>query len=272
MMTALHIEEHDGGFLSIFRHNRLRVEHLFCDEAALKSVTYEHYRGRVGWSSIDRFVKAQRNRVLCPADTDLPSQSGYKRFESTELSRRMCENAAVWLFRSEERKDIRAALIDPDGTCADFCEALTPYVDPLCVVTDAVDLYIEQAQTLLHEKGAAIRVSRSMSCLRGADVIIAPARIETPLPCSPTAVLLSGERPSVIQPAPVIYDYFFELPAKYAAMKPPYLDDMYFASALYAMAGVYALGSEVFTRCGDGCTIHTRRSLSELLKKRLDNR
>jgi hypothetical protein len=50
---------------------------------------------------------------------------------------------------------------------------------------------------------------------------------------------------------------------------PPYLDEMYFASALYALAHARGLSAELFTRCGDGTVIHTRQSLVEMLKKRL---
>ena len=85
MMTALQIEEHNKGFLRRLRRNRIRVEHRYCDAVTLKCVTYEHYRGKVSWTSIDRFVKAQRNRVLCPPDMVIASSSGYKRFVSYEL-------------------------------------------------------------------------------------------------------------------------------------------------------------------------------------------
>ena len=47
---------------------------------------------------------------------------------------------------------------------------------------------------------------------------------------------------------------------------------MYFASALYTMGRAKELGGEVFTRCGDGVTIHTRGSLVEALIKRLLSR
>lgn len=267
MLTAFHIEEHEGGLLRYFRRNRLRVEHSFCDDAAVKSITYEHYRGKIGWSAIDRFVKAQRNRLLCSDALELPAELGYKRFVSYELSRRMCENAALFLLRELQGLKLSVTLYDPDGACAPLCEYLIPYTDPVCVVTDATDLYIEQARVLLREKGAALRISKGMTCLQTADLIVAPHRITRPLPCRPTATVLSGERPAAAQPAPVIYDYFIELPQKFVELKPPYLEDMYFASALYTLAGVDELGSELFYRCGDGSVIHTRRSLVEFLKK-----
>ena len=273
MLTALNIEEytHEGlwGKLRFFRRNRLRVEHSFCETAAVKSITYEHHHGRVGWASIDRFVKAQRNRVLCTEGMALPSELGYKRFESHELSRRMCENAALYLLRSLENTAVKTALIDPDGDCVGLCEALAAYSNPVYVVTQATSIYIAQAENLLSQMGAAIRVSRSDSCLRDADLIIAPGCLTEALPCGSSAVILSGEKPSADQLTPVVWKYSFDLARQYHAIKPPFLDDMYFASALYAMAGVRELETELFTRCSDGVTIHTRRSLLKQLTDRI---
>lgn len=266
MLTALHIEEHEGGFLSFLRHNRLRVEHSFCDNAAVKSITYEHWRGKLGWGAIDRFVKGQRGQLLCEKGTPLPPDSSYKRFESFELSRRMSENAALYLLR-EAGRDVSVALIDEDGSHAALCEELVDRTRLPVVYTRATEFYIQQAQKLLREKGAAVKISRNVSCLRDADLIIAPERITEPLLCRPTAVILSGEKPTTAQNAPVVYDYYIELPHKLLELKPAYLDDDYFASALYTLANIHALGSELFYRCGDGSVLHTRKSLVQLLNQ-----
>ncbi len=271
MLTALCVEERTGGSLRrLFRHNRIRVRHQYCDSAAVRSVTYEHYRGKISWQNIDRFVKSERGRVLCAEDLPLPAEFGYHRFESRELNRRMCGNAALYLLRALGRRDVKTVLVDKEGECLDLCEKLADYTEPLCVVTDSSKLYTAQAEYLLSEKGAVLRVSRSANCLRGADVVVCPRRIMDDLLCQPTAVLLSGEEPACPQAAPVIFDYSFELEKKYLDVMPPYLDEMYFASALYSLAHARGLSSEVFTRCGDGTVIHTRQSLVEMLKKRLE--
>lgn len=270
MLTALQIEEYAGGsFWHFFRRNRVRVGHRYCDSAAVKSVVYEHYRGKLNWTTIDRFVKGQRDRLLCPESVELPASLGYRRFESSELNRRMCGNAALYLLRMAERRDIKTVLVDREGECLDLCERLTDYTEPVYVVTESPELYAAEAEYLLSEKGAILRVSRSAGCLRDADVIINPRCISDDLCCQPTAVLLSGEKPAYPQLLPVIYDYTFELPQKYRDVMPPYLDEMYFASALYALAHARGLSAELFTRCGDGTVIHTRQSLVEMLKKRL---
>lgn len=269
MMTALHIEEHDGGFFRLLRRNRIRVEHRYCDSAQLKCVTYEHYRGRIGWTGIDRFVKAQRNRVLCDPDLPLPKDSGYRRYVSYELSRRMCENAALYLLRAAKVKGIKVVLIDNVGDRVGLTENLADYCDPVYVVTGATEIYAAQAEYLLNEKGAALRICRGNTCLRDADLIIAPEKLTDTLCCPRDALILTGEIPEKTQNAAVIWEYFFDLPQKYRELCPGFLREMYFASALYAMAGARELGAELFTRCGDGVTLHTRESLVNLLKNRL---
>lgn len=272
MMTALQIEEHNKGFLRFLRRNRIRVEHRYCDAATLKCVTYEHYRGKVNWTSIDRFVKAQRNRVLCVPDMEIAPKSGYKRFVSSDLGRRMCENAALYLLRTVSDRHIKAVLVDDSGDCVGFCDYLAEYCDPVYVLSTATQIYLAQAEYLLSEKGAALKLCQEKNCLKDADVIIAPGRLVDVLPCSVNALILTGEAPAIPQKAVTISEYFFDLPQKYREICPDFLDEMYFASALYTMAGARELGGEVFTRCGDGVTLHTRRSLVETLKNRLISR
>lgn len=272
MMTALQIERHDSGWTRFLRRNRIRVEHRYCDSAAVKSVTYEQYRGKVNWSVIDRFVKAQRNRVLCEKELELPPQSGYRRYVSHELSRRMCENAALYLLRDASLCGVKVVLVDDKGDSVGLCDHLSDLCDPVYVVTDAKKIYAAQAEYLLNEKGAALRVCGSEDCLSDADLIIAPQRLTRTLPCPSYALILTGEKPAVGQNTTAIYEYFFDLPAKYRELCPPYLDEMYFASALYAMTGARELGGELFTRCGDGNIMHTRQSLTALFQKRMNCR
>ena len=276
MLTALNIEEYRrrgvGGLLSLLRHNRICVEHLYCDSAAVRSIVYEHRRGRISWESVDRFSCEQRDCLLCPEGLELPEESGMRRFCSSELSRRMCENAALYLLRGIAPARVRTVLIDENGEHTALCPYLADETDSLLVVTRRPELWLEEADRILEEQGAVVRVSTGGADLFGADLIVAPAALKTELNCSCDAVILSGEPPLVKQNAPVVSGYTFDLPDKLRNVKPPYLDDMYFAEALYTLGGVHELGSSVFRRCYDGRILHTRVSLLELLRARLQNR
>lgn len=273
MITAFHLDDRTAtgvkAVLNLFRHNRIRVEHRYCDSVALKSITYERFRGRINWTSVDRFIGGHRNRILCREETELPSDRGYRRYVSDELRLRLCENAALYLLRHAGSPSVRVALIDDTGEHAGLCAYLIEETDCLTVITKNTRLYLSEADRLLEETGAVLSVSKSIHPLRNADLIIAPAQLMRDLHCADDAVILSAFAPTVAQNAPVICDYSFELPEKYTAVKPDYLDEMYFACAMYSLAGAHELGSSIFRRCSDGATIHTRTSLSEQLKKRL---
>jgi len=273
MLTALNIEDYTrhgaGRLLSLLRRNRIRVEHRYCDAVAVKSIVYERRRGRVSWTSVDRFLKDRRGQLLCPPELELPQDSGFRRFHSNELNRRLCENAALYLVRElrEERPGI--VLIDGAGDYAPLCACLLDYTDRVRVVTDSPRVYLEEADRLLEEKGAVLRISTDRSRIRDAGIIIAPARLDEVLGCADDAVILSGESPACPQPAPVIDTYTFDLPEKFRSLCPGYLEPMYFASALYTLAGVHELGGAIFSRCCDGRILHTRMSLLKQLKARL---
>lgn len=275
MITAFHLQDRIAkgpkAMLNLFRRNRIRVEHLYCDSVALKSITYEQFRGRVNWTSVDRFITGHRNRILCREDTVLPTERGYRRFESNELRLRLCENAALYLLRNVDHDNISVVLIDDSGEHAGLCPYLSDETDRLTVVTKTPRLYLSEADRLLRETGAVLTVSKSLTPMKTADLIIAPAPLTRDLHCPEDAVILSAFAPTVAQNAPVIHDYSFDLPEKYAALKPDYLDEMYFASAVYVLAGAHELGSSIFRRCSDGATIHTRQSLVEQLRRRVSD-
>lgn len=273
MITAFHLDDRTAtgvkAVLNLFRHNRIRVEHRYCDSVALKSITYERFRGRINWTSVDRFIGGHRNRILCREGIDLPAERGYRRFDSDELHLRLCENAALYLLRNCPSQSARVVLLDDTGEFSALCSYLIEETDRVTVITKNTRLYLSEADRLLEEKGAAVTISKSTNPLRNADLIIAPTRLMRDLHCPDDALILSTASPTIAQNAPVIFDYTIDLPEKYRLLKPDYLDDMYFAGAMYALAGAHELGSTVFRRCSDGTTIHTRTSLLEQLKKRL---
>ena len=274
MITAFHIVDNTAAgpraILNLVRHNRIRVEHLYCDTAAMKTITYERRRGRVNWTSVDRFISGDRGRLLCREGTELPAERGYRRFSSDELSLRLCENAALYLMRQIKEPHLRVVLIDDTGDHAGLCAYLSEDTDRLTVVTRDPKLYLRESDRLMEERGAVLNISQSITPFKSADLIIAPARLTRDIGCGEDAVVLSSAAPTVAQNAPVLRDYWFDLPEKYRALKPDWLDDMYYASALYTLGGAHELGSAVFRRCSDGVCIHTRMSLTELLRKRLD--
>lgn len=271
MITAVDIEDKKGkGLFSVLplRTNKIRVEHLYCDRAAVKCVTYEKYRKEVNWGVLDRFIKAQRNHILCRKDLILP-EKGYRRFESFELAGRMAENAALYALEHSGRKDLNVVLLDNSGESIGLSRWLLDCSDRVIVITESTSFYLDEASMLLEEKGAVLKVTRSRAPLSQADLIISRAKIEEPIPLKKSAVIFTSQKPSVSLSCRVISDYYFDLPDKFENIRPAFLDPMYFASALYTMAGVYELGAEVFRYCRDDKSVHTRSSVKDFFKTAL---
>lgn len=275
MITAFDLSDNTASgpraVLNLFRHNRIRIEHLYCDSVALKSVVYERRRGRVNWSTVDRFISGGRRQLLCREGMALPSSRGYRRFESCELDLRLCENAALYLLNNIDAPHLNVVLLDDNGDHTGMCTYLSDATDRVSIVTAKPRLYLTEADRLMEEKGAVINVTKSDTPLKTADLIIAPASLSRDVDCADDAVILSAFAPTVSQNAPVIRGYWFDLPQKYRDVKPDYLEDMYFASAMYVLSGAHELGSYVFRRCCDGVSVHTRKSLLGLLKKRISH-
>ena len=274
MLTALNIvtpysKSKFKKFLGIFRHNKIKVEHLYCDSAALKNITYIQNKKRINWNMIDKFVKSQRNHLLCCEELCLPKEFGYKRFVSNELNERMCTNAAIYLLEKLNNTNIRVALIDKSGAYIELVSFLVDFTDTLYIYTESVENYLSEADRILYEKGAAIHITRDEKAIMDFDLYIAPECLQKALNCSEDALILSAQEPKSCQRAKTIYKYFFDLPTKYDLIKPKYLDDMYFAGALYSMCRAYELGSYTFKFCATDESVHTRASLLNILQTRL---
>ena len=72
MITAFQLADKTAtgprALLNLFHHNRIRVENMYCDAVVLNCITYERWRGRVNWTSVDRFVRSNRGEILCRND------------------------------------------------------------------------------------------------------------------------------------------------------------------------------------------------------------
>ena len=274
MLTALNIttpysKSKFNKFLGIFRHNKIKVEHLYCDSAALKNITYIQNKKRINWNTIDKFVKSQRNHLLCSEELCLPKEIGYKRFVSNELNERMCTNAAIYLLEKLNNTNVKVAVIDKSSAYIELANYLIDFTDTLYIYTESVENYLSEADHILYEKGAAIHITRDEKAITDFDLYIAPECLQKKINCSENALILSAQEPKVSQKAKTVYKYFFDLPPKYDLIKPKYLDDMYFAGALYSMCRAYELGSYTFKFCTSDESVHTRASLLNILQERL---
>ena len=272
MLTSLYInnKKYKGKLKKLcgrLKGDKIKVEIRQAMDIELKCVEYINRSGKVNYKKLDKVIGAQRNRVLCPSDTELPKKLGYKRFESGDFTRRLCTNTAITLLSSLKGASISVGLLDCDASYLALPQYLLKYTDTVVVVTNEYDIYSEVAQDILCELGAPLRLSKTVRSLELCDLIIAPKGLTPDINPKPDAVVLTDKKPQKHMDCSVIYGYDITLSKELEAECPDYLDETYFAGALYTMGRKHELGAVVpqFLKCED--KIHTISSLINLLYK-----
>ncbi|MBQ7133507.1 MAG: hypothetical protein IJO20_03330 [Ruminococcus sp.] len=271
MLTSLYIETPQynsklGRMLGRLMFDTMRVEIRSAEDINVKCIEYINRSGKVNFSKIDKEVGAQRNRLLCKADLQLPENSGYRRFYSLEFKARLCTNLAIGLLASLSEYNLSVGLIDEHASFTTLPKYLLSYTDSVVVVTKESEIYRELNESLLHDIGAPIRISKSKNSLYICDLILAPAPIKDSIGFNNHALILTAQKPEVSVDSTVIYDYHLELSDDLLSIKPKGLSDTYFAGALYTLLKVYSLGSKLPDLCISENKVHTPESLKALLK------
>ncbi len=271
MLTSLYIKTPQYKskvklFFSRFMFDTMCVEIKMLDDIMLKTIEYTCRSGEVNFKKLDKEIGAQRNRLLCGRDIELPKNRGYRRFESSEYKERLCTNLAISLLSLLGEHNLSVGLVDEDARFLSLPEYLLRHTDSVVVVSNEYQAYKEQNENLLHEIGAPIRLSKSLSSLYDCDLIIAPERIKENLNAKPESLVLTAKKPKVELNSTVIYDYQIELDEKYKEIMPKGVSQTYLASALYTLRREYSLGSKLPSLCVSENKVHTIHSLKALLQ------
>lgn len=271
MLTSLYIKtpQYDSKFrkfLGRFMFDTMVVQVKRVDNIRVKCIEYTNRSGKVNYSKIDKEIGAQRNRLLCSKSIELPKSGGYKRFESGEYKERLCTNLGISLLSSLSDMNLSVGLIDVDAQFTTLPKYLLKYTDSVVVVTEETDIYKEVNESLLHDIGAPIRLSKSYSSLYNCDIIIAPKGLCESVNTKNGAVILTTKKPKIECCATVVYDYHVELDEKYSDVIPKGVSSTYFASALYTLLKEYKLGSYLPSLCISENKVHTVRSLKVLVE------
>ncbi len=270
MLTALHIvkKEHKnivGKFVSLITPDYITVETKSSGETQLKCVTYHSHREKVNFTKIDKYVKAQRNRLLCDEDTLLDESRGYKRFCSDEYKEYLCTNLALEMLSKFRNDYLKVGLVDINGDFMLYPELLLKYCDSLCVVTEQTDSYSELCDNLLYDTGVAVQLTKTKKSLEQCDFIIAPKTFDFTVSLKDRAVVFTTKKPEKRLLYTVVYDYCVELPQHLRQLKVDFLSDTYLSGALYTLCRMYELGELVPSLCVTQSCVHTAQSLKNMM-------
>ncbi len=275
MLTALHIEKYQHNnalfrFLNRLCPNSLKTEIKEVNKSKIKIIEYRCRNNKVNWQKIDKEVSAQRNRLLCSSELELPKKCGYKRFDETEYKQRLCTNVAVSLLCSIKNADFKVGLVDKDAQHTALIGYILKYADNLVVVTDRVDEYQSISHNQLMETGVSVRLTKSEKAVKDCDLLISPCTTDYSHFAKDDALVLSCVKPLTNQQSTVVYDYTVNLPKSVEDLCPLWLDKMYFASALYTQLHIYQLGSLVPSLCVSNKEVQTLSSLKAILMNQND--
>ena len=246
--------------------DKVETQILRARGVSLRHITYTSYSGEVRLDKTDGVVGTQRDRLLCSEKLVFPHSSGYRRFESSSFSARLCVNMALETLRNcQHSTELRLGIYDPTAIAADFLlHALEFCVNPV-IITKNHTPYRLARERALNELGAAVSLTTRIEDLAQCDFVIAPSRIHEPLPLRSTAIVLTSGEPKPSVDGEIYYSYSFRMPNGFASLKPAELSEEYFCSALYTLGKQYAVGSIVPLTCNGKTGAQTVKSLSNLL-------
>ncbi len=197
--------------------------------------------GTLPWDEIAETAGTLRFRLLLPQGITPDKAAPVDVFRPQRLPLLvLCQSALRTLQRLRlDPQSQRLCLLDPTGVLAESIAPFAPLVSQLHVVTDAPDLYMPEAERLREDCGLSLRLTpdppdlAAFTLLLSADEADVPAAysgiVFTNRPCSRmNAVTFTPESPV--------------LPPAFAALCPPEIDPLQFASAAFELCASDELG------------------------------
>ena len=229
-------------------------------------MNYTAMRGRIRYRKLFPYMAGTKKVVLCDKDTDL-SDSGVKRFENNDFCLTMITSFLRNMFSGNEHivSGIKSAYYDPMGEHPETAEQLLDIFPDLTVVTDMPKYYEVFADNLLNEKGLVLTVSNDPEQLAQRDIAVTSCAIDRTMPLPSRCLVFSPQKPLISTKYTVLWDYSVKVPYKYLALLPDGIEDMYFLSALYTLAGVRSLARLIPASASDGNEIFTSERLIKSL-------
>lgn len=267
MITALSVKvpEKTTGinkFINKIRRDKVESSIKRARGVSVKHITYTSYSGKIKLEKADKIIGKQRSQLLCDKNLKFPQGSGYRRFDSTEFSARLCTNMALCvLMECELPEKLKIGIYDISGKNAGFLFNVLEYCSDVSVVTKNSEEYQTVLNRALDELGASAVVTENISEFENCNFVIAPQIIEEELPFKEDTLVLTAGCPKVHNEGMLYYKYHFRMPNGFDLIKPEALDEEYFCSALYTLASQYELGSIVPLVCCNYSSSQTVKSL-----------
>ncbi len=229
-------EKLSGKLSSLFFPQKLTHTEQSFGSYTIHHVQCDLSRGYPDLKKLSRLLPVEENRILCDEDVSL-LETPFSRFESVSLTRHMMQNFIKALVKKSNGslREIHTCFYDPQAEMPLFLDTLQHYFRHLTVVSDMPRFYENEAIRIADDSGAVIRVSNSPDALAGCQIVIAPSKINRPLPSVHSTIIFSTAKPLVSMPGTIISGYTAAVPDRYRSFMPEGIKTSYFLSGLYEL-------------------------------------
>lgn len=205
-------------------------------------------RNGIPWNEVERAAARLRTRMILPEGVELPAapracvkgEAGLRLYEPKRLPALLAMRAAQQTLRkcAAPAQRLTAALVDPRGVFTRSLEPLVPLAGNLRVYCPDFSIYRAAAALLLERYGMTLILSDSVACFAQCDVVVAPklelfTGRERGLIFTPDAL-----RDARLRRCHVVRGLDPQLPPALEALRPPGIDPLLFASALFELCAV----------------------------------
>lgn len=273
MLTALTVKKHERrkgmkGLVDRLKRDRAVVQVKRARGVYLKQITYISYGRKPRFEKLEKIIGDSKSRIICSPKIDFHDECGFRRFENSDFTARLCTNLAICLLSMcDFAEKLKIGIYDPDGRDSEFLKYVMKYSSDVTVVTNSPDVYYDENELIMENMGACATVTKRTEELELCQLIIAPRTIENTFSSNDKTLILTNGRPKAEVLGEIYYKYYFKMPNGFDRIKPQEIETEYFCSALYSLGRQYSLGSIVPTMCSNFSTSQTVKSLYAQFEK-----
>jgi len=193
------------------------------------------------WDRIAQTAGAFRSRLLLPQGMTVAGDADAAAFLPQKLPLRLLCNSSVRMLEQLQlpAQQQNLCVFDPQGVLWDALEPFVPLVAQLRVVTDDLLAYGETAERFRRKYGLSLLLTPDDTDAAQSNLLLIDNAADVPLTYE-GRVFTNHPVPrmnaAVYTPAPP------ELPPDFAALCPPEIDPLVFASAAYELCAADTLG------------------------------
>lgn len=247
---------------AVFRPCEINARIKKQNKISVLQLTYKLYRGRPDMKKLAPFLVGCGDTIVCSKNCNI-NIAPYKRFENGSFAQVMMLNFVKDILARTDISPLRIkiAYYDPMGRYPYTAEALLEYCPGLTVVTNTPKFYETFSERLSEESGCSLIVSNTIDSLRDCDILLCSEAPDIHFPLSDDTIVFYASQPQIKQNGTSVYEYKTAVPYKYQRVRPEYIDEFSFLSALYTLCGVKELENLVPSAGADGEDIYTAERL-----------